>query len=184
MCQSKISSGRREVGERPLRHVDTISTMTAPWLPPTFAHPLKVQVSPQVHLRPISPEDLGIDMPAVMGNQQMLWDKYGDAWGWPPTTMTDEEDRVDLARHAEEMERHESFNYAILPSDESSLWGCIYIDPAEPDAGLSEPSADVSWWVVAEAPPTLADAVRNFVPAWLARDWPFESVRYPFGELG
>jgi len=157
--------------------------MTSPWLPPTFAHPLRVEVSPDVHLRPISPADLDIDMPAVMGNQQLLWDKYGDVWGWPPTTMSAEEDRTDLARHADEMVRHESFNYAILSSDESCLWGCIYIDPAEPDAGLGAPAADVSWWVVAQAPPGLEAALLEFVPSWLAHAWPFETVRYPFGEL-
>ncbi len=169
--------------------------MTAPWLPPTFSHPLRVEVSPDVHLRPISPEDLDIDMPAVMGNQAMLWEKYGDAWGWPPTTMTAEQDRTDLARHADEMDRHESFNYAILPSDESSLWGCIYIDPAEggagvgaghdgPDADVAGPAAEVSWWVVADAPPGLGNVLRDFVPAGLARSRPFRDVRYPFGEVG
>jgi len=157
--------------------------MTSPWLPPTFAHPLRVEVSPDVHLRPISPADLDIDMPAVMGNQQLLWDKYGDVWGWPPTTMSAEEDRTDLARHADEMVRHESFNYAILSSDESRLWGCIYIDPGEPGAGLGGPAADVSWWVVAQAPPGLEAALLEFVPSWLAHAWPFETVRYPFGEL-
>ena len=164
--------------------------MTAPWLPPTFSHPLRVEVSPDVHLRPISPEDLDIDMPAVMASQAMLWEKYGDAWGWPPTTMTAEQDRTDLARHADEMERHESFNYAILPGDESSLWGCIYIDPGEGSAGLggvagiAAPAADVSWWVVPRAPTGLDCLVLEFVPAWLARSWPFEDVRYPFGEVG
>ena len=161
--------------------------MTTPWLPPAFAHPLRVELTPHTHLRPISPDDLAIDMPAVMGNQPMLWAKYGDAWGWPPTTMTADEDRTGLARHADEMVRHESFNYAILPTDESSLWGCIYIDPAEPDADGAEPeagpAAEVSWWVAPQAPPGLADALHEFVPTWLATAWPFEDVRYPFGEL-
>jgi len=104
--------------------------------------------------------------------------------------MTAEQDRTDLARHADEMDRHESFNYAILPSDESSLWGCIYIDPGEGGAGLAgvagdaAPTADVSWWVVPQAPPGLDASLLEFVPAWLARDWPFEDVRYPFGEVG
>jgi hypothetical protein len=155
--------------------------MTAPWLPPTFAHPLRAEVVPGVHIRPISPDDTEIDMPAVMGNQQMLWDKYGDAWGWPPTDMTAEEDREDLDRHAREMVTHESFNFAILPSDESALFGCIYIDPAEDGAPLA---ADVSWWVVPDAPAGLADALAAFVPAWLASEWPLEKVNYPFGEVG
>lgn len=61
------------------------------------------------------------------------------------------------------MNRHEPFNYAILPSDESSLWGYIYIDPAEPSAGLNEPDPDVSRWVVAQAPRGLAAVLLEFV---------------------
>jgi len=152
------------------------------WLPLTFQRPLRVDVAPGVHIRPISADDLDIDMPAVMGNREMLWDKYGEAWGWPPADMSAEEDREDLARHADEMTRNESFNYAILPSDESVLLGCIYIDPPEDaDEGLV---ADVSWWVVPDAPAGVADAVAGFVPAWLSREWPFVEVRYPFGEVG
>jgi len=174
----------RHAGVRGLHRLSTIASMTSPWLPPDFVHPLRVEIAPNVHIRPISPDDTEIDMPAVMGNQQLLWDKYGEVWGWPPTDMTAEEDRKDLARHADEMVTHESFNYAILPSDESSLWGCIYIDPAEAEAGVDGPVAEVSWWVVPDAVPGVADAVAQFVPAWLAREWPFASVRYPFGELG
>ena len=121
--------------------------MSGPWLPPTFSRPLRVDVAPGVHLRPISADDVDIDMPAVMGNQQMLWDKYGEEWGWPPVDMSAEADSEDLARHAEEMERNESFNYAILPSDESALFGCVYIDPVGLDPHSSGAVAEVSWWV-------------------------------------
>lgn len=159
-------------------------SMTAPWLPDDFEHPRRVELPGSIHLRPISADDLEIDMPAVMGNQAMLWDKYGEAWGWPPATMTAEEDREDLARHAREMVTHESFNYAILPADEAALFGCIYIDPAEPAVGPGGPVADVSFWVTADAPAGLAQTLREFVPAWLAREWPFQAVRYPFGEFG
>ncbi|WP_061961058.1 GNAT family N-acetyltransferase [Demequina flava] len=158
--------------------------MTATWLPVDFAHPLRVDLSDSAHLRPISADDVDIDMPAVMGNQAMLWAKYGDAWGWPPTTMTADEDREDLGRHAREMVTHESFNYAILPSDESALYGCIYIDPAEESAHARGPAAEVSWWTTADARDGLASTVRAFVPAWLAQGWPFVDVRYPFGEVG
>jgi hypothetical protein len=158
--------------------------MTFRWLPPEFEHPLWVEVTPGVHIRPISPDDTDIDMVAVMGNQQMLWDKYGEEWGWPPTDMTAEEDRADLDRHAREMVTHESFNYAIMPSDESAIWGCIYIDPPEAEGDERALAAEVSWWVVPDAGAGVADAVAAFLPEWLDRDWPFEDVRYPFGEVG
>jgi len=158
--------------------------VTLDWLPESFAHPLHVPLADGVHLRPISPDDTDIDMVAVMGNQPMLWAKYGDAWGWPPATMTAEADREDLDRHAREMVTHESFNYAILPASEAALYGCVYIDPPEGADAVAGPAADVSFWVAADAPAGLGETVREFLPGWLAREWPFAAVRYPFGEVG
>lgn len=152
--------------------------MTEPWLPEGFAHPARVQIEPGLHLRPIRASDVDIDMPAVMGNRDMLWRMYGEAWGWPEPTMTREHDERDLARHAAEMEAHESFNYAILPADEDALLGCVYIDPlpGEPEG----PAAEVSWWVVADAPQGTREAVDAFVPAWIRDQWPFVRFTMPF----
>jgi hypothetical protein len=77
------------------------------------------------HLRPIHPDDTELDMIAVMGSQEHLWSIYGEAWGWPTTTMTAEADREDLARHAQEIEDHKSFNYALFDRDETALFGCV-----------------------------------------------------------
>ncbi|WP_214465247.1 GNAT family N-acetyltransferase [Microbacterium flavescens] len=153
--------------------------MTEPaWLPADFAHPLRVELTEGVHLRPIRAADVDIDMVAVMSKQPMLWEMYGEAWGWPPATMTREADEEDLARHALEMKQHESFNYAVLTADEDRLLGCVYIDPL--DAVDGTPSAEVSWWTVADAPAGVAERLDAFVPAWLASDWPFGRVSYPF----
>ena len=110
-----------------------VATVDASWLPVDFVHPLRVEWRDGIHLRPIAASDVDIDMPAVLNNQEMLWEMYGEAWGWPPATMTAEQDIEDLQHHADEMDRHESFNYAILPADESELLGCIYIDPVSTD---------------------------------------------------
>jgi L-amino acid N-acyltransferase YncA len=68
-----------------------------------------------------------------MGSRERLWAKYGRAWGWPPETVTYEEDWVDLARHEAEIAAHEeAFNYAVLNEGETKLLGCVYIDPPEP----------------------------------------------------
>ena len=86
--------------------------------------------------------------------------------------------REDLERHAEEIERHETFNYAVLNSEETELLGCVYIDP--PDA-RSAPGADAvsSWWVVdSEVGSDLEHALDDFVPRWLADRWGFRSVDY------
>lgn len=154
----------------------------AGWLPPDFAHPLRVEWQGGVHLRPIRAADVDIDMAAVMNNQAMLWQMFGHAWGWPPATMTAEQDTEDLQRHADEMERHESFNYAILPADESELFGCIYIDPvrAEDNAQIE---AEVSWWVTAAAPDWLNDQLGDLASAWIREAWPFTRVHTPFNQV-
>lgn len=148
------------------------------WLPEDFTAPSRVELATGHHLRPIRADDVAIDYPAVMGSRERLWDKYGDAWGWPPATMTYEADREDLAHHEAEIAANETFNYAILDSAERELLGCIYIDP--PDSSSAEGTdAVVSWWVVDRMLGSeLETLVDEFVPNWLADAWSFRSVHY------
>ena len=145
------------------------------WLPDDWRHPLRVDLPTGHHLRPISAEDTELDMPAVMGSQARLWSIYGEAWGWPPATMTAEQDRADLRRHAEEMETHESFNYALFDADETELIGCCYIDPADKPGA----DADISWWVRDEYVGSEVErALDDLVPRWIAEEWPLRAPRY------
>jgi hypothetical protein len=146
------------------------------WLPEDWDHPTRVELSTGHHLRPIRADDVAIDYPAVMGSQARLWSIYGEAWGWPPTTMTYEQDRDDLARHEREIEDHESFNYALLDEGETALLGCVYIDPPEEGDDFD---ALVSWWVVDDCVGTDVErALDELVPRWLEQDWPFADVRF------
>lgn len=147
-----------------------------PWLPTAFQHPARLDLPGGDHLRPIRSTDVDIDYAAVMGSRQRLWEKYGEAWGWPPESMTMVEDRADLARHADEMLRNMSFNYAIFDACETELLGCVYIDPPEPP---EDADAVVSWWVVDSAVGGQLEAdLDESVPRWLADAWPFVTVRY------
>lgn len=151
------------------------SSSPAQWLPADFVHPTRVDVAFGHHLRPIRADDVDLDMVAVMGSRQRLWDIYGEAWGWPPATMTHEQDREDLARHAAEMETHESFNYALFDAEETALLGCVYIDPPEKEGA----DAEISWWVVDECVDTdLERSLDDLVPRWIAQDWPIARPRY------
>jgi hypothetical protein len=146
-----------------------------PWLPAGFEHPGRVDLATGHHLRPIRENDAAIDYPAVMGSRERLWTIFGEPWGWPPETMTVEQDRADLARHEREIRDHLSFNYAVLDADESTLLGCVYIDPAERIGA----DADISWWVVdTEVGGPLEAALATFVPDWIASDWPFAAPRF------
>jgi len=148
-----------------------------PWLPTDFDHPTRLDLGSGFHLRPIAADDVDIDHPAVLGSRDRLWSIYGAAWGWPPATMTVEQDRDDLAHHAEEIAAHIAFNYAVLDAAESQLVGCVYIDPA----GDAEPDVDavVSWWVIDELVGSeLERELGDVVPEWLTTTWGFGSVRY------
>ncbi|MGZ4693193.1 MAG: N-acetyltransferase [Acidimicrobiales bacterium] len=143
------------------------------WLPEDFPFPRHVDLPTGHHLRPIRETDVDIDLPAVMGSQARLWSIFGEAWGWPPATMTHEQDRVDLARHEREIEARQSFNYAVLPPDEAAVLGCIYIDPPAKVGA----DAEVCWWVVDDLVGSDLDrALEQFVPDWLGTAWPFERV--------
>ena len=145
------------------------------WLPEDFEHPLRVDLGTGHHLRPIRAIDVDVDMPAVMGSQPRLWSIYGKAWGWPPATMTAEQDREDLARHEAEQEAHESFNYALFDDAETELIGCCYIDPTDKPGG----DADISWWVREEyVGSDLQRTLDEFIPRWIAQAWPFQAPRY------
>jgi hypothetical protein len=145
------------------------------WLPVDFPFPRLVELSTGHHLRPIREADVDIDYPAVMGSQARLWSMFGEAWGWPPTSMTHEQDRVDLARHEREIEARESFNFAVLDPDETTVLGCIYLDPPAKVGA----DAEVCWWVVDDQVGSELERVLDeFVPTWLATAWPFTDVRY------
>jgi hypothetical protein len=149
-----------------------------PWLPDDFEHPERVDLPTGHHLRPIREADVDIDYPAVMGSRVRLWAKYGEAWGWPPATMSYEADREDLARHEAEIAAHDTFNYAVLDEGETELLGCVYIDP--PDArSPAGTDAVASWWVVEEHHDgELERALGEFISGWLAETWEFRAVHY------
>jgi hypothetical protein len=146
------------------------------WLPEDFSHPVRVDLPTGEHLRPMRAADTGIDHPAVMGSRERLWSIYGRAWGWPPATMTVEQDRDDLARHEREIAAHESFLYGLFDEAETELLGCVYIDPPEKAGGAD---AEVSWWVVDRLAGGPAErALDELVPSWLASEWPLRRPRF------
>jgi hypothetical protein len=148
------------------------------WLPDGFETPARLDLPTGHHLRPIRGDDVDIDYPAVMGSRETLWARYGGPWGWPPETMTYEQDREDLVRHEVEIAAQETFNYAVLDAGETELLGCVYVDPPEPGAAAGS-DALVSWWVVDRcAGSDLERALADAVPRWLTETWGFRAVHY------
>lgn len=150
-------------------------TVPVAWLPADFIHPAQVRICDGYHLRPITAADTDLDYPAVMGSRRRLWSIYGQAWGWPPASMTYQQDREDLARHEAEIAAHQSFNYALFDDAEAALLGCVYIDPPEKQGA----DAEISWWVVdGQVGTELERALDARVPRWIAEAWPFAAPRY------
>lgn len=141
------------------------------WLRDGFEPPRLVELPTGHHMRPIRGEDVQVDYPAVMGSRLRLWAKYGDAWGWPPATMTYQQDLEDLERHELEMQTGESFNYAVLDGEESRLVGCVYLDPP---GDREDVDVVVSWWVVDDCLGSeLERYLAGFVPDWVEEVWGF-----------
>jgi hypothetical protein len=148
------------------------------WLPEGFETPLRLDLPTGHHLRPIRAADVDLDYPAVMGSRERLWAIYGEAWGWPPATMTYEADRDDLAHHEREIADQITFNYAVLDADETELLGCVYIDPPD-ERRPRGTDAVASWWVVdREAGGPLERALDEAVPRWLDEVWGFRAVHF------
>jgi hypothetical protein len=86
--------------------------------------------------------------------------------------MSLDQNRADLARHADDFAARTGFTYTVLAVRTEEVIGCVYIYPAKEGLG-----AEVRSWVrVRDA--DLDRALFDAVSAWLARDWPFESVAY------
>ena len=94
--------------------------------------------------------------------------------------MTVEADRADLAHHEDEMRGRDGFNYAILDSDETTLYGCVYVYPPD-ESAPPDAQASVSWWVTDAAVGTGLDrAVGAAVARWLADRWGLRELHlYP-----
>ena len=143
------------------------------WLPDGWQHPTRAALPTGDHLRPIRATDVDLDLRAVLGSQERLWELYGGVWGWPPADLTVELHREDLARHEAETRQRKSFRYGLFDAGETEMLGRLTIEPV-PDGG-SPGGAEVSWWVVDWLVGGPIDtALSAFVPEWIATEWPLD----------
>lgn len=142
------------------------------FLPGDFVVPDRV-VTERFRLRSITIHDAFKDYEAVMSSREHLWQRFGAAWGWPPASLSLEQNIIDLAWHQKEFQLRCSFDYAVMSLDERQLLGCVYVDP--PEAPGTD--AEVWYWVRAsELASGLELILGDFVLCWLAQVWPFRVV--------
>lgn len=143
------------------------------FLPKNFDPPGLLETE-HFRIRPITIHDVVKDYDAVMTSREHLWGMFGDVWGWPPESLTLEEDLIDLAWHQKEGEIRSSFNFAVMSLDEKRLLGCVYIDLSE------KADAEIAFWVRKDELDTgLEETLEETVRKWISSEWPFESVLYP-----
>jgi hypothetical protein len=120
--------------------------------------------------------DVVKDYDAVMSSLEHLQRQNVFGGTWPKSTLTLEQDLIDLGWHQKEFQTRRSFAYTVMSLDESECLGCVYILPTEkPDV-----DAVVYLWVRQSEyekgmDPVLFAAVKD----WITERWPFRVVEYP-----
>jgi len=141
------------------------------FVPPDFVVPRRLETA-QFVLEPLGPQHNDADYAAWSTSIEHIHGTPGWEDSTWPRSMTLDENRADLERHASDFENRTGFTYTVL-SPEGEVIGCVYIYPSKKEAV----DAEVHSWVRAsdaDLDPLLWRAVRT----WLDSDWPFESIDY------
>ena len=142
-----------------------------PFVPPEFVVPLRLETA-QFVLEPLGPEHNQADYRAWSSSSEHIHGTPGwEDSSWP-RSMTPDENRADLERHASDFANRTGFTYTVL-SPEGDVIGCVYIYPSRKETA----EARVSSWVRASNA-DLDTPLWRAVSAWLESDWPFERIEY------
>jgi hypothetical protein len=146
--------------------------MSEPFVPADFEVPAVLETG-HFRLRMLSVDDLEKDYEAVIESRDLL---HASGSTWPREGFTIEENLADLEWHQQEFLNRESFAYTVVSLDESRVLGCLYINPVK----SGQADARVHMWVrQSEYDKGLDPILFQTVKAWIASDWPFETVSYP-----
>lgn len=123
-------------------------------------------------LRMLSVADVEKDYEAVMESSDLL---HAQGSEWPRDGFTLAENLTDLKWHQQEFLEKKSFAYTVVALDESSVLGCVYINPPR----KTDAQAEVKMWVrQREYNRGLDPVLFQTVKQWMADAWPFETVAY------
>lgn len=144
-----------------------------PFVNESFEVPDKLETD-EFRLRMLTVNDLVKDYDAVMSSVEHL-SKVWPGSGWPEG-LTLEEDLIDLGWHQREFMNRSSFAYTMVTLDESTVVGCVYINPTR-KRGYD---AEVYFWVrESELANGLDDRLYAAMKDWLKSDWDFDNPGLP-----
>lgn len=146
-----------------------------PFVPKDFDVPSVLETH-SFRLRMLTVNDVVKDYDAVMSSLAHLQKQDVFGGSWPKSTLTLEQNFIDLGWHQKEFQTRRSFTYTVMNLDESQCLGCVYILPTEkPDI-----DADVYLWVrQSEFEKGMDTVLFETVKSWIADKWPFVNVEFP-----
>ena len=171
-CPVKSLLQRFEYASRlPLSRRSTIGRVTE-FVPPDFDVPLGLETSEFI-LEPLGPEHNELDYDAWTSSMEHIAATPGYPDGSWPREMTQDENRKDLQRHADDFRTRKGFTYTVLDPASRDVIGCVYIYPLRDS---DDDACALSW--VRESHAHLDTPLWRAVSEWLESDWPFASVEY------
>lgn len=149
------------------------STAPLPFVPTDFAVPVKLETD-EFRLRMLTVNDVVKDYDAVISSTEhckTIWP--GLDW---PVGLTLEQNLIDLGWHQKEFQLRRSFAYTVVNLSESTVLGCVYIEPTK---RVAYDAVIFLWARQSELASGLEDRLYKAVKDWVATVWPFTSVAFP-----
>lgn len=97
------------------------------------------------------------------------------ASGWP-VGLTLEQNLIDLGWHQKEFQTRRSFAYTVVSLDESTVLGCVYLNPSRK---TDYDAVAFLWARQSQLESGLEERLFAAVRGWLADLWPFKKVAFP-----
>lgn len=155
-----------------VKKVATAASPT-PFVPKDFKVPETLETA-EFRLRMLTVHDVVKDFDAVTTSVEHLKNIWpGGTW---PEGLTLEQNLIDLGWHQKEFQTRRSFAYTVVSLSETTVKGCVYIEPTR----KSGYDAEIYLWArQSELSNGLESRLYDAVRKWVAREWPFENAAFP-----
>lgn len=151
-------------------------------VPDSFKVPERL-VTKDFIIRKLCAKDVRLDYKAVTDSLDII--KRTRGGNWPTSSLTKEDDLIDLSWHQREFEYRSSFAFTVMSPDEKKCLGCLYLYQPGYRGKISENAdVDVSFWVTQESyDKGLYPVLYETLDKWLKTSWPFKKIVYTNVEL-
>jgi hypothetical protein len=146
---------------------------STPFVPAEFTVPVALETK-EFKLRMLTVNDVVKDYDAVTTSVEHLKTIWPGS-GWP-IDLTLEQNLIDLGWHQKEFQTRSSFTYTVVTPSESTVLGCVYIEPTYREG---YDAVVVLWARQSELAGGLEVRLHSAVKDWISSKWPFNSVGFP-----